>query len=83
MEKAAELEPANAVISNHLGDAYWNSGRKNEAYFQWNHTLTSQDDAKEVNLTEVRRKIENGLPVHKPLSFDKKLIEEKISQIEE
>ncbi len=83
LEKAAELEPANAVISNHLGDAYWNSDRKNEAYFQWNHTLSSKDDAKEVNLAEVRKKIENGLPAHKPLNFNKKLIEEKISQIEE
>ena len=83
LEKAAELEPANAVISDHLGDAYWNSGRNNEAYFQWNHVLTSKDDTKEVNLAEVRKKIEHGLPFHKPLSYDKKLIEEKISQIEE
>ena len=45
--------------------------------------MTSKDDAKEVNLAEVRKKIENGLPAHKPLNFDKKLIEEKISQIEE
>ncbi len=83
LEKAAELEPANAVISDHLGDAYWNSGRKNEAYFQWNHVLTSKDDTKEVNIASVRKKIEQGLPLHKPLSYDKKLIEEKILQIEE
>lgn len=28
LEKAAELEPANALINEHLGDAYWLGGRK-------------------------------------------------------
>ena len=48
LEKAAELEPANALINEHLGDAYWLGGRKNEARFQWHHALTLPDDSGEV-----------------------------------
>ena len=81
LEKAAEIESSNAVISDHLGDAYWSVGRKNEAYFQWNHALTSKDDLREINVEEVKEKIANGMRKHVPLKYDKKNISLKIQQL--
>ena len=81
MEKAAELEPANAVISNHLGDAYWFVGRKNEAGFQWNHVLSMKDDTKEVDYDEVKEKIKGKAPQNNVLTYDNSVIEKAISEI--
>ena len=81
LEKAAELEPANALINDHLGNAYWQGGRKNEARFQWQHALTLEDDTGEVNRKEVEKKIANGIKQHQPLSFDKEDINSKIETI--
>lgn len=81
LEKAAELEPANAVISEHLGDAYWFGGRKNEAVFQWKHSLTMKDDSGELNSKEVRSKINKGIKNKDTLPFNKSVIEDKIAQI--
>ncbi|MBP5352581.1 MAG: tetratricopeptide repeat protein, partial [Alphaproteobacteria bacterium] len=44
-EKASDLQPGNAVISDHLGDAYWMGGRRNEAVFQWEHALVLKEDS--------------------------------------
>ena len=81
MEKAAELEPANAVISDHLGDAYWLGGRKNEAGFQWNHVLVMKDDTGEVDYDFVRRKINGEAPKNEVPPYNEELIEEKIKEI--
>lgn len=81
LEKAAELEPANALINDHLGNAYWQGGRKNEARFQWQHALTLEDDTGEVVRKDVEKKIANGLTKHQPLPFDKKDINSKIETI--
>ena len=81
MEKAAEAEPANAVICDHLGDAYWLAGRKNEAGFQWNHVLVMTDDIGEVDYDLVRRKIEGESPQNIVPNYDNNLIEEKIKEI--
>lgn len=81
LEKASELEPANALISDHLGDAYWNDGRQNEAVFQWKHALIMEDDSGELNKKDVREKLKNGLPKTTPLKFNKETIAEKITQI--
>ncbi|HEX2939686.1 MAG TPA: tetratricopeptide repeat protein [Rhodopila sp.] len=40
LEKAVELEPEDATINGHLGDAYWAVGRKIEAQYQWRRALT-------------------------------------------
>lgn len=80
LEKAAEIEPANALINSHLGDAYWLGGRKNEARFQWQHALSLPDDSGEVNSKEVEQKIINGT-THHPVTFDKTIIEKKIKDI--
>ena len=81
MEKAAELEPANAIISNHLGDAYWFGGRKNEASFQWNHVLTMKDDTKEVDYDEVRAKINGQAPKNDIPQYDASVIAGAIKEI--
>jgi Flp pilus assembly protein TadD len=61
LERATELEPADAEINNHLGDAYWRAGRKIEANFQWRRVLTLQPDAK--LRAEVEAKLRDGGPV--------------------
>lgn len=81
MERASELEPANAVISDHLGDAYWYGGRKNEATFQWKHALIMKDPLGELNKKEVKEKIARNYVKNEPLVFDKILIYEKIADI--
>ncbi len=40
LEQAVELEAGDPEINNHLGDAYWRVGRKDEAEFQWRRVLT-------------------------------------------
>ena len=34
------LSPAEATINDHLGDAYWRTGRNLEAQYQWRRALT-------------------------------------------
>src|SRR5690606_9367723 len=46
LEQAVELEAGDPEINNHLGDAYWMAGRKDEAVFQWRRVLTLKPDAK-------------------------------------
>ena len=81
LEKAAELEPANALICDHLGDAYWFGGRKNEAVFQWNHALILEDDTNELNKESVRKKLSSEKVENKVLPYTKEVIEKKISEI--
>jgi Flp pilus assembly protein TadD len=48
LERAVELEPEDASINGHLGDAYLAAGRKLEAAYQWRRALTfnpEPDDA--------------------------------------
>ncbi len=48
LERAVELEPEDATINGHLGDAYAAAGRKIEAQYQWRRALTlnpTPDDA--------------------------------------
>jgi tetratricopeptide (TPR) repeat protein len=60
LEQAAAINPGNAVINDHLGDAYWFAGRKNEAVFQWNHALDLKEDADSIDKKVIKNKIENG-----------------------
>jgi tetratricopeptide (TPR) repeat protein len=46
LEEAVELEAGDPEINNHLGDAYWKVGRKEEAQFQWRRVLTLKPDDK-------------------------------------
>ena len=46
LEQAVELEAGDPEINDHLGDAYWMVGRKDEAGFQWRRVLTLKPDDK-------------------------------------
>jgi tryptophan 2,3-dioxygenase len=60
LEKAVELKPADPVINDHLGDAYWRSGRQADARFEWLAALRLKPEAaREITL---REKLEKGLP---------------------
>lgn len=59
LEKALSMTPSDPVVNDHLGDAYWQTGRKLEAVFQWNHALTFDPDPEEAE--KIKEKIKNGL----------------------
>ena len=44
LEYAVMLDAGDAEINDHLGDAYWRSGRRDEAKFQWDAVLTMKPD---------------------------------------
>ncbi|MBP0446525.1 tetratricopeptide repeat protein [Roseomonas sp. SSH11] len=60
LEKAVELESRNAVINDHLGDAYWAAGRQVEARFQWRRALGLDPEPGETSRIEA--KLRDGLP---------------------
>jgi len=66
LEEAVAKEPANAEINDHLGDAYWQVGRKREAGFQWNRVLTLDPDAERK--AGVEKKLVEGLGPLTPVS---------------
>ncbi|WP_309604262.1 tetratricopeptide repeat protein [Phenylobacterium sp.] len=59
LEQAVELEAGDPEINNHLGDAYWKVGRKDEAQFQWRRVLTLKPDEKVRAMAEA--KLASGL----------------------
>lgn len=81
LEKAAEMYPSSAIISSHLGDAYWFAHRKNEAKFQWKHALKLKDDSGELDINDTKNKIEKGLISEPSLTYNKEKIEETIKKI--
>jgi tetratricopeptide (TPR) repeat protein len=44
LERAVSLDAGDAEINDHLGDAYWRVGRRDEARFQWKAVLTLKPD---------------------------------------
>ncbi len=46
LEQAVELDAGDPEVNDHLGDAYWKIGRKDEALFQWRRVLSLGPDAK-------------------------------------
>ena len=61
LEQAVAQVPADATLLDHLGDAYWQVGRQNEARYQWKHAHDlSQDQAFK---TFVDQKILHGITV--------------------
>lgn len=61
LEKAVELLPYDPVVNDHLGDAYWQIGRKREARFQWQRAGNFSKD--EALTGQINDKLANGLPV--------------------
>jgi hypothetical protein len=49
-----ELQPEDATINGHLGDAYWAVGRKLEATFQWRRALTLNPEPEDAARIETR-----------------------------
>ena len=63
LERAVELEPEDASINGHLGDAYWAAGRKLEATYQWRRALIfnpAPDDAAKLEAKLQQRTAANG-----------------------
>lgn len=58
LEKAVEYVPHDAVINDHLGDAYWKIDRRLEAQFQWQRALDLSKDPKERE--SLQAKIRSG-----------------------
>ncbi|MBN8528265.1 MAG: tetratricopeptide repeat protein, partial [Caulobacterales bacterium] len=59
LEAAVDKLPANPEINDHLGDAYWQVGRRREAQFQWARVLTL--DPSDEQAERARRKLDQGL----------------------
>ncbi len=59
LEKAVESTPSDGTINEHLGDAYWKVGRRNEARFQWQRALSFEME--EPQRASIRTKLERGL----------------------
>jgi Flp pilus assembly protein TadD len=55
LERAVALRPQDAVINDHLGDAYWRVGRFGEARIQWQRVLGLDPD------DDLRRRIDDKL----------------------
>ena len=74
LERAVSMLPADVTVNEHLGDVYWRMGRRNEARFQWDRSLTySKGDASSA---EIQEKIKHGLPEKNEIeksAADKKL----------
>ena len=59
LEHALRLIPYDPTLNDHLGDAYWKVGRKNEAIAQWKRVLIYEP--KEELKESVTNKISSGL----------------------
>ena len=59
LERAVELQPQDPVINDHLGDAFWRTGRRSEARFQWRRALSLEPEEDEV--PKIQDKIKQGL----------------------
>ena len=81
LERAAEYLPGNAIVCDHLGDAYWQVGRKDEARFQWQHALILKEDAEELNKDVIRGKISDGLQKPAIINFNESLLVERLKTL--
>lgn len=59
LEKAVEMLPYDTTVNDHLGDAYWQLGRKLEARFQWERARNFAED--EDVKVKLKAKIAGGL----------------------
>jgi len=78
LERAFLFEPNNAVIADHLGDVYWQTDRKTEAVYHWNHVLQIEDDSDEIIPEEIKAKIKNGIEDFEPVTVNGKRIKIQI-----
>ena len=65
LERATELQPDDATINAHLGDAYWAAGRRREAADQWRRALVFKPEPDDVAPIQAKlRRAEEDLPAH-------------------
>jgi tetratricopeptide (TPR) repeat protein len=64
LERAVASEPREAALSEHLGDAYWTTGRRVDARYSWKAALVQADG--EPAAARIQNKIANGLPARRP-----------------
>lgn len=81
LEQASDMNSGNAVISDHLGDAYWFGGRKNEAVFQWKHALVLKEDSSALDKDAVKKKIAEGLEKAEIILLKDETILEKLKNL--
>lgn len=82
LERASEYLPGNALLCDHLGDAYWQVGRKAEAKFQWQHALTLKEDAETLNKKLIAEKIHNGVTPPPVINFNEPLLIERLKTLD-
>lgn len=82
LERASEYLPGNALLCDHLGDAYWQVGRKAEAKFQWQHALTLKEDAETLNKKLIAEKIRNGVTPPPVINFNEPLLIERLKTLD-
>lgn len=58
LEQAVRLEPGEPTINEHLGDVYWQVGRKMEARFSWRAAMVGTEER--PALDRLKRKIDFG-----------------------
>ena len=61
LQKAISKLPQDPFVNSHLGDVYWQMGRKREARFQWNHALDLTGEDSQDLKDSLMKKISNGL----------------------
>jgi tetratricopeptide (TPR) repeat protein len=71
LEHAVELDPVDAEVNGHLGDAYWAAGRKAEARFQWQRALTLNPDPDAAARIEAKLKDGEGQGAKQPATAEK------------
>jgi tetratricopeptide (TPR) repeat protein len=54
LEQAVELDAGDPEVNDHLGDAYWKVGRRDEAMFQWRRVLTLKPEPKILASVEAK-----------------------------
>lgn len=59
LERANLMIPYDAVVNDHLGDAYLKTGRKREAVYQWQRALRDEEDANRKR--KIRAKLNEAL----------------------
>lgn len=62
LERAVAGEPGEAVIGEHLGDAYWTAGRSVDARYAWAAALVQAENS---DAERIAAKVANGLPTAK------------------
>ena len=63
LERAIELEPQQMEITDHLGDAYFKSGRQKEAKLVWERALSLNGDKDLLN--QIKIKLANNFDLAK------------------